>query len=317
VGNITVGGTGKTPHVEMLIRYLAGDYRVAVLSRGYKRSTRGFRMVSENATVAEVGDEPRQVKNHFPDIPVAVDADRVHGVSKLLKIKHKPDVIILDDAYQHRRIKVALSILLVDYTRPVFEDILLPAGNLREPWKNSKRADILIVTKCPPQLTRGERSRFMGKLKPAPRQRVYFTCFSYGKPHPVFDTGQGTLRYKHLRKSGACILLVTGIANPRPFMAFLQDTLVLGDTVLFPDHHTFGKDDLGLVRDRFDRMNGSEKYIFVTAKDAVKIRELEVPEEIRQVLYLIPVHAEFIGKGERSFLDRLHRTVARGKPHRK
>lgn len=313
VGNITVGGTGKTPHVEMLIRYLSKDFRLAVLSRGYKRKSKGFRLVSASSAVDEVGDEPLQIKTHFPDIHVAVDSDRVHGVKKLLKFKHKPDAVLLDDAYQHRSIKPGLSILLVDYTRPVFEDIMLPAGNLREPWRNCKRADILIVTKCPTTLTRSDRARFIRKLNPSPHHRVYFTGFAYGKPQPVFDSGNGALRYKVLRKSGAGIMLVTGLANPKPVLAFLHETLVLGDIVLFPDHHSFGAADLGLVSDRFHGLQGSEKYILVTAKDAVKIRELNVPDDLKNAFYQIPVEVEFIGKGEKSFLDRLYRTIEHGK----
>jgi tetraacyldisaccharide 4'-kinase len=273
VGNITVGGTGKTPHVEMLIRYLSEEYSPAVLSRGYKRKTNDFRLVSKKSPVSEVGDEPLQIKTHFPGIPVAVDANRVRGIRKLLKLKHRPNVIILDDAFQHRYVRPGLSILLVDYKRPVFNDIMLPAGNLREPWKNCRRAHILIVTKCPSNLSQSEKARFAEKLKPTVHHRVYFTGLAYGKPVPVFGDEHDTMGYKHLKKSGAGLMLVTGIANPAPLIDFLQEILTVHDMLLFPDHHVFCQEDVNVLHERFRSLPGSEKYILVTAKDAVKLRE--------------------------------------------
>jgi len=313
VGNITVGGTGKTPHVEMLIRYLSENYSPAVLSRGYKRKTKDFRLVSKNSLVSEVGDEPLQIKTHFPGIPVAVDANRVRGIKKLLKIKHKPNVIILDDAFQHRYVRPGLSILLVDFTRPVFNDVLLPAGNLREPWRNSRRAHILIVTKCPSNLSQTDKARFVEKLQPTLHHRVYFTGLTYGKPVPVFGDDRDTKGYKHLKKSGASLMLVTGIANPGPLIDFLQETLTLHDMLLFPDHHVFSQDDLKVMHERFHGLNGVEKYILVTAKDAVKLKELDIPEDMKKAIFQVPVKVEFIGRGEKSFLDRLNRYMKHGK----
>ena len=150
VGNITVGGTGKTPHVEYLIRLLQHSHRVAVLSRGYKRKTKGFILANEKTTYQEIGDEPYQIKNKFPDIIVAVDENRVRGIDKLLSMKDKPDIILLDDAYQHLYVKPSYSILLIDYNRPIYNDALLPAGRLREGSHNLDRANLVIMTKCPP-----------------------------------------------------------------------------------------------------------------------------------------------------------------------
>lgn len=313
VGNITVGGTGKTPHVEMLIRHLSADYAPAVLSRGYKRKTRGFRLVSVHSAVSEVGDEPLQIKNRFPGIHVAVDANRVRGIRKLMKVKHKPEVIILDDAFQHRYVRPGLSILLVDYTRPVFRDVLLPAGNLREPWRNCRRADILVVTKCPSSLSSSDRARFAGKLQPAFHHRVYFTGLSYGRPVPVFGNRRNSMGYKQLKKSGAGLMLVTGIANPKPLIDFLQETLTVHDILLFPDHHVFCRDDLMVISERFHRLPGTGKYILVTAKDAVKIRELDPGEDLKHAFHLVPMETEFLGNGEKAFLDRLRRFMKNGK----
>jgi len=300
VGNITVGGTGKTPLVEFLVRLLHKDFRVAVLSRGYKRKSRGFVMASRKSTLAVIGDEPLQIKKKFPDIQVAVDNNRVHGIQQLLQKQPAPGVILLDDAYQHRYVKPGLSILLVDYTRPVFNDVMLPAGNLREPWCNSKRADIIVVTKCPSHLTPADKDLFISKLL-RKKQDIYFTTYAYGQPVFVFPPkdGKDHVSYKHLRNTGSGIFLVTGIANPQPVLQFLNHVLRVNESMLFPDHHNFIKTDMDAIQSVFNSMPNDEKYIVVTEKDAVRLRELLVMDKsLRRALLYIPIEVEFLGDGK-------------------
>jgi tetraacyldisaccharide 4'-kinase len=312
VGNITVGGTGKTPHVEMLVRQLKHDYQMAVLSRGYKRKSTGFMLATRRSAVSDIGDESLQIKSKFPEIQVAVDNHRVHGVKKLIKINRRPEVIILDDAFQHRYIKPGLSVLLVDYNRPVFHDYMLPAGNLREPWKNSRRADIIVVTKCPSGLLPIERVHFSEKLRLNPKQDIYFTTYSYGSPQAVF-TGKKRkndgFTFKQLRKSHAAILLVTGIANPGPVLQFLDQTLRVHDSIFFPDHHEFTQHDLQLILNRFHSVPGAVKYIMVTEKDAVKLREMDLDEILKKALLYIPVEVKFLAKGEKPFFKRIEKYI--------
>ncbi len=313
VGNITVGGTGKTPHVEMLVRMLKSDYRIAVLSRGYKRKSAGFIMASRHSPVSEIGDEPMQIKNKFPDISVAVDGDRVHGVTRLIKSKHRPEVVILDDAFQHRYIQPGLSIVLVDYNRPVFNDLLLPAGNLREPWKNIRRSHIVIVTKCPENLFPQEMTWFTRKLALQPEQELFFTTYAYGTPEPVFPAKKRkeVPTFKQIRKSHAGILLVSGVANPQPVLQFLQKILKVQETLFFADHHEFTNFDIHSISLRFHSIPAIEKYIMVTEKDAVKIRELDMDEQLKKVFLYIPVEVQFLARGEKPFYKRIDKYIKR------
>jgi len=312
VGNITAGGTGKTPHIEWLIRQLKNDYRLAVLSRGYKRKTRGFLLVSRHSLVSETGDEALQIKTKFPEIKVAVDSQRVRGVKKLLKIKGKPEVILLDDAFQHRYIRPGLSVLLVDYNRPVFHDHLLPSGNLREPWNNSKRANFIIVTKCPAGLLPVERMLFASNLRLHPKQDLYFTTYSYASPQPVFRLKKkrtSSVTFKQLRKSNAGILLVTGIADPRPVLRFLKGIVHVHDTLFFPDHHQFSAGDLQLISRHYYSIPATEKFILVTEKDAIRLQEMEIDRNMREAFLYIPVEVKFLAKGEKPFYKRIEKYI--------
>jgi tetraacyldisaccharide 4'-kinase len=313
IGNITVGGTGKTPHVEMLVRMLKSDYRIAVLSRGYKRKSTGFIMASRYSLVSDIGDEPMQIKSKFPEISVAVDSDRVHGVNKLLKSKHRPDIVILDDAFQHRYIRPGLSIVLVDYNRPVFNDSLLPAGNLREPWRNIRRSHIVMVTKCPENLFSQEMTWFTQKLGLDNDQELFFTTYSYGTPEAVFPgkKRKDVPTFKQLRKSHAGILLVSGIANPQPLLQFLQKIVKVHDTLFFADHHEFTNFDIQSISVRFHSIPAHEKYVFVTEKDAVKLREMDVDEQLKKAFLCIPVEVQFLARGEKSFYRRIDKFIKR------
>ena len=316
VGNITVGGTGKTPHVEYLIQLLRNDYKLAVLSRGYKRRTNHYILASKNSGISEIGDEPKQIKLKFPGIHVAVDSDRVHGIKTLIQSIHNLDLVILDDAYQHRYVKPGLSILLVDYNRPLFLDMMLPAGNLREPRSNLNRADIILVTKCPEILTSSQRGDFITRLHPNLKQDVYFTKFAYGSPIPVFPEKQvksEPLTYKHLRKKGT-IMLVTGIASPQPLRKFLTDIATIKEEITFRDHHLFTLQDFKQIKSTFKNIGGDEKYIVVTEKDAVRIRESNgVDKALKKVMYYIPVEVKFLAKGEKPFIKKVYKYLKKSK----
>lgn len=298
VGNITVGGTGKTPHVEFLTKLLHKDFRVAVMSRGYKRKSRGFVLATRKSSLADIGDESLQIKQKFPDIQVAVDNNRIHGIQQLLNSAFPPQVIVLDDAFQHRYVRPGLSILLVDYTRPVFNDVMLPAGNLREPWQNSKRADIIIVTKCPFHLSPADKELLISRLRLRKKQDVFFTAYAYGQPAFVFPPkdGKSHVSYKQLKKSNAGIFLVTGIANPQPLLRFLNHLLPVSESLFFPDHHPFSLKDLNTIQSKFNAMSSEKRYVVVTEKDAVKLRELtEMNKSLRKSLLYIPIEVEFLG----------------------
>jgi tetraacyldisaccharide 4'-kinase len=311
IGNITVGGTGKTPHVEFLIKLLKNDYRLAVLSRGYKRKTNKFILATTKSGVTEIGDEPLQIKLKFPDVNVAVECNRVKGVKTLIESIHKLELVILDDAFQHRYIQPGLSVLLVDYNRPVFQDMLLPAGNLREPRQNAKRADIIIVTKCPGRLSPHERADFISNLHPVPGQKIYFTKYNYGNPVPVFPDKHGRqeiVTYKHLHKTGTGVLLVTGIANPEPLRKFLHESIHIDKELTFPDHHNYNLQDLKLIRSTLKTIAAEEKYILVTEKDAVRLKESEpIDKNFKKAFYYIPVEVNFLAKGEKPFIKRIYK----------
>lgn len=317
IGNITVGGTGKTPHVEYLAGLLEGLYRMAVLSRGYKRKTRSFLPVTLTSTVSETGDEPLQIKRKLPSLFVAVDRNRVNGIRRLMEMKPRTQVIILDDAFQHRWVTPGLSILLVDYNRPVFRDMILPAGNLREPWKNVIRADIIIITKCPPKIDSIEKARFISRLKRRSEQDVFFTKYAYGSPVPVFPgkkNKQKPLQYKSLYKHGVRILMVTGVADPEPLRNHLSDFVDIADQLSYADHHRFSNSDLKEISLRYNRFSNKVKYIFTTEKDAVRLRELDIRDKhLRKAFYYIPVEVKFLSKGEKPFIKRISKFLKKSR----
>jgi tetraacyldisaccharide 4'-kinase len=252
-----------------------------------------------------------QVKLKFPDVHVAVDRNRVRGIQTLIDRIRKLDAVILDDAFQHRYVTPGLSILLTDYNRPFFNDFLLPAGNLREPRKNSERADIIIVTKCTAHLSPQLRADFIARLNPAHNQEIYFTRYTYGSILPVFPDKRSkpyAIPYKLLHKSGMRIMLVTGIANPSPLKQFLQKIIQVSEEIIFPDHHYYSKQDLRQIKSKFRSIVAREKYIIVTEKDAVRIRELSIADkDFKKAFYYIPVEVKFLAKGEKPFIKRIYR----------
>jgi len=305
VGNITVGGTGKTPHVEYLIRLLQnymgdkrlpGNFQVAVLSRGYKRKTKGFLLANEHTTAREIGDEPYQMKRKFPKVYVAVDRKRVRGIQRLTEEKRDTDVILLDDAFQHRYVTPGINILLVDYHRLVIYDRLLPAGRLREPLSGKDRADIVIITKCPKKLKPMDYRVVTKAMNLFPYQQLYFTMLDYEQPVPVFE-GESLKTIETLQSlKDTNVLLLTGIASPRQMIEDLKPYTDNITSLAFPDHHDFSEKDVERINQTFATLP-SPKCIITTEKDAVRIQNTTgLSIDVRQNIYALPIRIRFIGK---------------------
>jgi tetraacyldisaccharide 4'-kinase len=301
VGNLTVGGTGKTPHTEYLAELLGKDFKVATLSRGYKRETTDFRVASSEATVTEIGDEPVQISRKFPDILVTVDRDRVHGVQKILDDYPETQVIILDDGFQHRKIIPGFSILLSDYSRLFYKDYLLPFGKLRESKENMRRADIILITKTPERLSPIERRIIVKEIDKSDYQNLYFTSYRYKPPVPVFE-GKEELIIDKTEFAHCGIVLVTGIANPTPVLDYLEKSYKEIIHLSFPDHHNYNEKDLLSISSAYKSLKSEKRYLFTTEKDAVRFREFtNIAEPIRSALYYIPIGIYFLNEDQEEF----------------
>lgn len=304
IGNITVGGSGKTPHVEYLIKLLKDYMKVAVLSRGYKRKSKGYLLASNRATVGDIGDEPFQIKKKFPDIYVAVDKDRCHGIDRLTGDQETSDtdVILLDDAYQHRYVKPGVNILLVDYHRLIIYDKLLPAGRLRESKQEKSRADIVIVTKCPRNLRPMEYRVLTKALELFPYQKLYFTTLKYRNLQPVYCGEE--LPLKQIQ-SETNILLLTGIASPKQIVLDLQPYSKNIIPMSYRDHHQFTNRDIEKLNAKFAEMS-APKMIITTEKDNARLFGMEgLSDEVRHNLYILPVEIEFMLNQQEDFNERI------------
>ncbi len=283
VGNLSVGGTGKTPQIEYLVRLLKDDYKIAILSRGYKRKTKGFIKLNDNHLVTDVGDEPLQYYKKFgKEIVVSVDADRVNGIEQLLK-KESLDVVLLDDAYQHRYVKAKTYILLTKYNDLYCDDYLLPTGNLRESRRSAKRAKIIIVTKCPFDLSLNEQNKIQKRLQLEENQELFFTSISYDENLKGNDI---RLTVSDLKNKE--IVLVTGIANPKPLLTYLQTKNINYKHLNYPDHYSFSDDDIFKIKNISDG-----KIILTTEKDYVKLNGRI------ENLYYIGINTIFLDDEER------------------
>ncbi len=301
VGNIAVGGTGKTPHTEYLIELLRDKYKVATLSRGYKRATRDFKIASFASSVREIGDEPLQICRKFPEILVTVDRNRVSGVKNILQLKPETDVIILDDGFQHRRITPGFSILLTDFEKLLSTDHLMPYGSLREDKSNMSRADVILITKSPENITPIERRLILKQIDKAPYQNLYFTSLTYKDPVPVFENSVGPVPSLSVCK-GSSIILVTGIANPVPFKEHLEKSFGEIVHLSFPDHHNFKEMDIKKISKAFEDLKSQEKYIVTTEKDAVRIREFtNIADSLKSSFYYFPVGIKFLNNDKEKF----------------
>lgn len=297
VGNITVGGTGKTPHVEYLANLLKGDSRVAVLSRGYKRKTKGFFLASNSSASIDIGDEPAQIKQKFPDIEVAVHEKRIKGIEQLIKLNSQ--VIILDDAYQHRYVKPGLSILLIDFNRRIDKDFLLPFGNLRESASEIQRADIIIVTKTPLDLTPIDRRLIIDHVRPFPYQELYFTGFEYGNIAPVFNVKTPILNDFYKNHEIFTILLITGIAFSKPIFNQLKSFSADIRHIEFTDHSDYTNGKIQKITKQFKAIDNDKKIIITTEKDAIKFREtIPLNDWLCNYMYFVPIEVKFIDNKE-------------------
>ena len=298
VGNLSMGGTGKTPHTESLVKLLQQAGKdVAVLSRGYGRKTKGFQLATCASTASQIGDEPLQIKQKFPACNVAVCEKRVVGMQRLIELRkeegkdQKNWAVVLDDAFQHRYIKPGLSILLTDFARPYYADRVLPWGRLRESAEGAQRADIIIVTKCPKHLSASEAEKIRTKLAPLPTQQVFFTCFDYGNPYDAEDGKAVELPQT--------AMVLTGIAKPQPLYAYLEAHGVEIRPLAFSDHHNFTPSDVERINATFEALPEGSKVI-TTEKDAVRLRQLTtLSEAVRKALLVQPIEVKFLfGKSE-------------------
>jgi tetraacyldisaccharide 4'-kinase len=280
VGNLSVGGTGKTPQIEYLIRLLSERYKVATLSRGYKRKSEGFVLANQTANAEILGDEPFQFYQKFPNIQVAVDANRTNGITELLSQKEKPQVILLDDAYQHRKVKAGFYILLTAYGDLYADDFMLPTGNLRESRSGANRANVVIVTKCPKDLSVEKQAEIRLKLKLTHSQQLFFTFIDYDDS--IYGREEKITVNKIKNESK---LLLAGIAKPTPFFDYLKNED--DECLTFPDHHHFSDSDLQMIQNK-----AKDKKIITTEKDYVRLSE----SKLASSLYYLPIKSTFINK---------------------
>ncbi len=300
VGNLSVGGTGKSPMIEYLIRLFKEDYKVAVLSRGYKRTSKGFQLASKTTKVEEIGDEPMQFYRKFNDIIVAVDADRVNGIQQLKKLENPPQIVLLDDAYQHRKVQAGFNILLTPYYNLYVDDSMLPSGDLRENIEGAKRAQVIMVTKCPDELDEIKQFEITKKLKIDLTQTAYFTKIAYDE---FVYNHQNKMEVQQLKDYH--VLLVTGIANTTPLTDFLKREEIQFQHLKFKDHYNFKKKDLESIETSFSKIVDKKKIILTTEKDYVRTFE----DANKKVFYL-PIKTQFLNKAEeKSFKQKIKKYV--------
>jgi tetraacyldisaccharide 4'-kinase len=299
VGNLTVGGTGKSPHIEYMIGWLSEYLDVAVLSRGYGRKTEGFRMVTTIDTVNESGDEPLQFKRKFPQIPISVSESRALGIPELVKRNPSTQCVLLDDAFQHLAVTPGLNIMLTEFSKPFTRDWLLPSGRLRE-WRHGyRRADVIIVTKCPADLTEAQRQKLIYEIDPYTWQRIYFSKYAYGTPYDMLRPDQ-----RRPFDLNTDVLLVSAIANTDYLLKYVGGEARSVQTIEYEDHHYFEEDELNDILKRFERMERKEKIIITTEKDATRL-ELHADFFWKNNLpiYVLPVEVAFCDNDELAFQE--------------
>jgi tetraacyldisaccharide 4''-kinase len=303
VGNLSAGGTGKTPHTEYLIELLQKSFKVVVLSRGYRRKLSGFMIADSNSTVSDIGDEPLQVSRKYPGITVAVDRHRVRGVEEIMKACPEISVIILDDGYQHRRITPGLSILLSDFDNLMINDHILPYGNLREGSLNMNRADIILITKSPENISPIQRRLIVRDINKKPYQNLYFTSVSYGDPRPLFENEvKNQAPFLSDKTSDKGFVLVTGIANPAPLAEYLGTRADEIIHLSFSDHHNFTRNDIEKIHNAYNALKAPLKYVITTEKDSVRLREFtNIAEPFRSAFYYIPIGIWFLNDDKNEF----------------
>ncbi|PTX42104.1 lipid-A-disaccharide kinase [Christiangramia gaetbulicola] len=290
VGNLNMGGTGKSPMIEYLLKILSENNKVATLSRGYKRDSKGFQLVKAEDSVNKSGDEPLQFKNKYPEAIVAVDANRREGISELMQFS--PDVILLDDAFQHRKVEAGFYILLTAYGDLYVDDLILPAGNLRESSAGAERANIIVVTKCPGNLGIAEMEKIRKRLKPNSEQSVFFSTIKYSEK---IISSEKSIRIEDIRESE--FALVTGIANPKPLLEFLNAKDIELKHFKFPDHHNFSEKEIEQL--------SKQSRILTTEKDYMRLKD-KLP---LNKLYYLPIEVEFLGGGKADFDNQIQNFI--------
>jgi len=288
VGNLSMGGTGKSPMVEHLLSILSQEYKVATLSRGYKRKTKGYALANANTTALEIGDEPMQFHLKYPHVSVAVGERRIEAIPQLIQDVPDLQVVILDDAFQHREIAADFNILLTDYNNLYTDDFFIPTGDLRDERKSAKRANIIVVTKCPADLSIEERDEIIEKLYPEQHQHVFFTTIAYETPYHIYHPQEQwvlTMRDE--------VLLVCGIANPMPLKHYLHEHTHTYYQLSYSDHHIFSIEDLQEMKSKFEEIKAKNKLILTTEKDAVRL--VKYTEELHDIpLYVLPIKPAFL-----------------------
>ncbi len=321
VGNITVGGTGKTPHTEYLLKLLSPIMKVAMLSRGYKRTTRGFILADESSDCDSIGDEPFQILQKYKEnVVVAVDGNRCRGIENLLASDYGPELgaIVLDDAFQHRFVQPGISILLTDYNRLITSDRLLPIGNLREPASNRKRANIVIVTKCPETAQPIDYRLVTKTLSLYPYQNLYFSKYVYKELIPVFASDKTKRITKELiLKEKYELLVFTGIVSQQHLIDYLHQYTSHLQAIEYPDHHFYTEDDLIAIENKFKSIERAKKIIITTEKDAARLVGNRLfPESVKEFIYMLPIEVTFLFDQEKLFNEQILGYVSKNKTNR-
>ena len=313
VGNLDVGGAGKSPMTEYLVRLLKDDHKLATLSRGYGRQTKGFLKVSAataTASATELGDEPSQFHQKFPDITVAVAEKRAVGIEQLMS---EHDIIILDDAYQHRAVNPGFKILLFDYNRLNEPKWLLPAGNLREPFAGRYRADVFVVSKCPPNLTETQQQDALNILRPLHNQQVFFTSINY---LPLQDLAGG--RVEQNIDSDTTVFLLTGIANAQPLLGYIKEHTLHVIHHNYPDHHQFSLKNIAKLAKDFNDCKAAKKVIITTEKDAQRLQEPQLLPQVKTLpIWVLPIGVQFLNRQQQQFNNTIHNYVKQYNTHRR
>lgn len=307
VGNLSVGGTGKTPHIEYLIRLLQYQFKVATMSRGYKRRTQGFLLADANTNAVKIGDEPMQYHLKFPEVIVSVAEERMIGIPKLLQQRPSVEVLLLDDAFQHRSVKAGMNILITDYQKPFYNDFILPLGTLRENRKAYERADIILVSKCPDEISESDAGAIVKKINPLSHQKVFFTKVNYGSAYNLLTNEKQSLEGKNL-------ILVCGIAKPEPLIDYLKKQANDVHSLTYNDHHYFLRKDLEEIKSTYDGWQVSNKAIITTEKDAARLHiHADKLQSWGIEILVMPIQVSFLNGGgavfDKQILDFTETTI--------
>jgi tetraacyldisaccharide 4'-kinase len=295
VGNLSVGGTGKTPHIEYLVRLLQYRFRVATMSRGYKRRTQGFLLADENTNALRIGDEPMQYHMKFPELVVCVAEERITGIPRLLQRRPDIDAILLDDAFQHRSVKAGVNVLITDYSKPFYKDYILPVGTLRESRKAYHRANVIIVSKCPPTMTSEQAMEMKEHIAPLAEQQLFFTTINYDAPYDLFTHEQVQLKNKN-------IILVCGIAKPQPLIDHLKSSAQNVHVLSYADHHYFYSKDLEEIKSAYNNWDVQDKIIVTTEKDAARLMlHADQLKEWGVTIVVLPIVVSFLFNQQQVF----------------